>query len=185
MPQLPNLLALCGAAGAGKSTIAAELVERHGYTVIKFAGPLKSMMRALGLSEDEIEGRLKEVPCELLGGATPRHAMQTLGTEWGRQLIHADLWVSAWRRAVQRVLAAGGRVVVDDCRFINELGAVLEMNGAVVRLERAGSGTACVHSSETSLSGIELPTVTNDAAPALVAARVLSVKRWGVPGGAK
>jgi hypothetical protein len=48
---------------------------------VKFAGPLKSMCMALGLTEAHIEGHLKEVPCELLCGQTPRHAMQTLGTE--------------------------------------------------------------------------------------------------------
>lgn len=170
MPELPNLLALCGAAGAGKSTIAAELAAQHGYTVVKFAAPLKAMLRALGLTDDEIEGHLKEQPSELLGGATPRHAMQTLGTEWGRQLIHADLWVGAWARTVQCVHAAGGRVVVDDCRFANELATVLKLGGVAVRLARAGAGIAGAHSSENGLDNVELPTVANDAAPGEVAA---------------
>ncbi|OQS39777.1 deoxynucleotide monophosphate kinase [Chromobacterium haemolyticum] len=175
MSELPNVLALCGAAGAGKSTIAAELAAQHGYTVVKFAGPLKAMMRALGLTDDEIEGHLKEQPSELLGGATPRHAMQTLGTEWGRQLIHAELWVGAWARTVLCVLAAGGRVVVDDCRFANELDAVQRLGGVAVRLQRAGAGLAGAHSSENALDSVELPTVANDAAPGEVAAALAAL----------
>ena len=48
------------------------------------------MLYQLGLGEAHIEGALKEVPCELLGGKTPRYAMQTLGTEWGRDTDQQD-----------------------------------------------------------------------------------------------
>lgn len=167
----PKLIVLAGVAGAGKSTIAAELVK-HGYQVVKFAGPLKAMIRALGLTDAEIEGDLKEKPCALLGGQTPRHAMQTLGTEWGRGLIHPDLWVAAWQHAAQRVLAAGGHVVVDDCRFANELAAAMALGGVAVRLVRDGAGTAA-HASEVGLADVTLPEVANAAAPAVVADAVL------------
>lgn len=169
----PKLIVLAGAAGAGKSTIAAELVK-HGYQVIKFAAPLKNMLRALGLSEAEIEGDLKEQPCALLGGRTPRHAMQTLGTEWGRGCIGAEVWVSAWKREVDRVLAAGGRVVVDDCRFQNELAAALVRGGGAVRLVRAGAGTV-PHASEVGLAGLALPEIINDREPSVVAAEILAM----------
>ncbi|BAK75371.1 putative deoxynucleotide monophosphate kinase [Pseudogulbenkiania sp. NH8B] len=172
MPELPKVIVLTGRAGSGKSTIAAELVASHGYTVVKFAGPLKSMLRALGLTDAEIEGDLKEKPCALLGWCTPRHAMQTLGTEWGRNLIDTDLWVAAWQHAVRGVLASGGRVVVDDCRFRNELSAAMEMGGVAVRLVRDGAGTTA-HVSETGLDAVELPVIINAAAPAAVAGEVL------------
>lgn len=174
MSALPKLLVLSGPAGAGKSTIAGELAARHGYTVVKFAGPLKAMLRAIGLTDAEIEGDLKEQPCPLLGGRTPRHAMQTLGTEWGRNLIAPDIWVAAWRHAVHGVLASGGRVVVDDCRFRNELGAAMEMGGVAVRLVRDGAGTVA-HASETGLDAVELPEVVNDDEPGVVAAEVLQL----------
>lgn len=174
MSALPKLLVLSGPAGAGKSTIAGELSAQQGYTVVKFAGPLKAMLRAIGLTDAEIEGDLKEQPCPLLGGRTPRHAMQTLGTEWGRNLISPELWVAAWQHAVRGVLASGGRVVVDDCRFTNELAAAVEMGGVAVRLVRDGAGTVA-HASETGLDTVELPEVVNDDEPGVIAANVLAI----------
>lgn len=117
------IIAFTGLIGSGKTTAAMYLVEEHNFRRIRFAGPLKDMMRALGLSEREIEGDLKEKPCDLLGGKTPRYAMQTIGTEWGRQIIASDIWTNAWHRALS-VVPPGIGVVADDCRFPNELAAV-------------------------------------------------------------
>lgn len=80
---LPPVIALTGLAGSGKSTASKYLVEKHGYQLVKFAGPLKDMLRAIGFGEDDIEGNGKELSNSLLCDKTPRHAMQTLGTEWG------------------------------------------------------------------------------------------------------
>jgi hypothetical protein len=60
------ILGLSGLAGSGKSTAAMHLVKNRGWARVRFAGPLKDMCRALGLSEDEIEGSLKEVACRKL-----------------------------------------------------------------------------------------------------------------------
>lgn len=144
---LPPVIALTGLAGSGKSTASKYLVEKHGYQLVKFAGPLKDMLRAIGLSEAQIEGELKEEPCEWLQGATPRHAMQTLGTQWGRDCIGAGLWTELWVRRVQLILAAGGRVVVDDCRFPNEADEVRKLGGVVWQLVGRG-GIAGSHESE-------------------------------------
>lgn len=137
------IIGLTGLIGSGKSTVAKHLAASYGARVEKFAGPLKDMMRALGLTEAEIEGDRKEVPCDLLCGATPRHAMQTIGTEWGRMLIHPDLWVRAWERRA----STGGLVVADDCRFLNEAAAVRRLGGAVIQIFRTGQ-EANAHASE-------------------------------------
>lgn len=133
-PALPRLVAFAGRAGAGKSTAARGLVEAHAYTLTRFAGPLKAMMAALGLTPAEIAGEAKELPCARLGGVSPRRAMQTLGTEWGRDMIHNDLWVDIWRQDAAAIFAAGGRVVVDDCRFANEAAAVRSLGGVIVEI---------------------------------------------------
>src|SRR5690606_21287800 len=118
--NLPPVVAFTGRAGSGKSTASRYLVERHGYQLVKFAGPLKAMMRALGLGDRHIEGDDKELPCALLSGKTPRHAMQTLGTEWGRNCIGENFWVDLWTYHASQ----HERVVVDDCRFANEARAI-------------------------------------------------------------
>jgi len=141
--NLPRVVALTGAAGSGKSTAADYLILRHDYERVKFAGPLKDMCRAIGLTEDHIEGRLKEVPCDMLCGKTPRHLMQALGTELGRNLIGEDFWIRLWLHRV----AAAKRVVVDDCRFPNEAEAVRSLGGVIIKLEGRG-GIAGGHESE-------------------------------------
>lgn len=155
-PNFPRvLIAFTGLAGSGKSTAAKHLVESLGYTRLRFAGPLKDMMRALGLTEAEIEGDRKEVPCDLLGGKTPRYAMQRLGTEFGRDMIASDLWIRAFNAALAKV-PPGVPVVVDDCRFSNESDAIVAAGGVLVRVERPGAGAgAAGHSSE----GQQLPSV--------------------------
>ena len=135
----PRVIALTGLAGSGKSTASAYL-QTQGYKLTKFASPLKDMLRAIGYNEDEIEGHLKEVPRS--DGYSPRYAMQTLGTEWGRNCMGQNFWVNIWKER-----AATGLIVVDDCRFSNEADAVRSLGGIVIRLEGRG-GIAGGHSSE-------------------------------------
>jgi hypothetical protein len=139
--SLPRVIALSGAAGSGKSTISDFLSVHFGYGRSKFAGPLKDMCRALGMTDAMIEGSLKEAPVDWLGGKTPRHAMQTLGTEWGRKCMGDDFWVDMWERRVT------GHVIVDDCRFANEAARVRRMGGRVIRLVGRG-GLSGGHESE-------------------------------------
>jgi hypothetical protein len=144
---LPRVVGLCGPAGSGKSTAAQYLVTNHGYTRVRFAGPLKAMARAIGLTEAQIEGDLKEVPSDLLQGRTPRYFMQRLGTEFGRDLIGEGFWVGLWTAAANDVLKAGGRVVADDCRFPNEALALSELGGLIGSIRGRG-GLAAAHASE-------------------------------------
>lgn len=143
----PHVVALSGVAGSGKSTAAQYLVDMHGYTRVRFAGPLKAAMAALGFSARDIEGRTKETPNASLCGKTPRYAMQTLGTQWGRDCIGEDFWVGLWSKAANDVLENGGRVVTDDCRFSNEAATVRKMGGCIYRIVGRG-GIAGNHESE-------------------------------------
>ena len=158
--NLPRVVALTGAAGSGKSTAADYLILRHDYERVKFAGPLKAAMAAMGFSQEQIEGRLKETPCAWLSFKTPRHAMQTLGTEWGRNCIGEDFWAELWVHHANNTLAAGKRVVVDDLRFPNEAEAVRSLGGVIIKLEGRG-GIAGGHESEKGC-GTWDSTVEND-----------------------
>jgi hypothetical protein len=138
------IIALTGRAGVGKTSTARALCAHHGFMRIGFADPIRAMLRTLYTEMDvgfdgidrRIAGDMKEVPDFFLGGATPRLAMQTLGTEWGRKCMSSDFWVGIWKRSVG---ASGAtRVVVDDCRFLDEAEAVRGMGGMVFGLRREG-----------------------------------------------
>lgn len=141
------VVGFAGLARSGKSTAAQYLVDLYDFKRIRFAQALKDMLRAVGLGDREIDGDLKEVPCDLLGGKTPRFAMQTIGTEWGRNLIAPDIWIRVWQGAVGR-LPADQAVVCDDVRFPNEVEAIRSLGGIIVRLDRHSAGIAGGHVSE-------------------------------------
>lgn len=152
------ILGISGLMGSGKST-AADVLVKAGWHRVKFAGPLKAMIESLyigaGLSASEIarkiEGDLKEVPCDILGGKTPRYAMQTLGSEWGRDLIDRDLWIGvAAARAVQ-LMALGHSVVIDDVRFENEAETIRNLGGLILEIRRGDRQVG--HASECGVDG--------------------------------
>jgi hypothetical protein len=62
--------------------------------------------------------------------------MQTLGTEWGRDQIHPNLWVNLAKNQYDADIRRGEHYVFDDIRFENECCAILELGGLVVRVER-------------------------------------------------
>lgn len=157
------LIGLTGYKGSGKTTAANYLVA-HGFVRISFAEPLKQMLITMGLTEEHIYGDKKETPLEILGGKTPRWAMQTLGTEWGRQLICDDLWVRVAEASVCKALTGTPRysAVIDDCRFLNEAAMIRNHKGTIIRITRSGYA-ASQHASETEMDSIQNDfTIFND-----------------------
>lgn len=157
-PQVP-IIAISAPAGAGKGVIAQHLEENYGFQTAKFAACLKNMIAVLLLSAgvatpdnmmDFIEGDLKEVPLDKFGGKSPRYLMQTLGTEWGRDIIMQNLWLSVWQCGV---LALNAPVVNDDLRFDNEADTVRGMGGNIIHLYRKDlARDAGDHSSESGIT---------------------------------
>lgn len=135
---MPRIVGITGLAGSGKSSVASFLTSNHDFVIVKFADILKSMLRQLGLSEEELEGDRKGLPSKLLLGRSPRYAMQTLGTEWGRQLLHENIWCEVWKRRARQLLATGIPVVCDDCRFENEAHAIEDLGGELWSVSRPG-----------------------------------------------
>lgn len=152
--MIPNLIAIVGQAGAGKSTLAEILVREHHYTRIRFAEPWKRMLSVLGLTYAELDGEFKTEPSPILQGRTPRYAMQTLGTEWGRNLIGENFWVDIWKSFASLDIERGRRVVCDDCRFLNEAVAVKSLHGQIWRINRPGLEASMNHQSETEMARI-------------------------------
>jgi hypothetical protein len=159
-------IALCGLAGSGKSTAADYFVLRHQFKRLSYAAPIKRMLRSLlieggaGFMEaaEMTDGRLKEFPTPFLCGHSPRYALQTLGTEWGRDIISSDIWR---RILLNKVRKHSGPVVVDDLRFPCEAEALREEGFLIVRIIRADSGTDSGHSSEMQEFPVDL-TIQND-----------------------
>lgn len=146
----PMIIGLAGPMRSGKSVVAARLANLYGFEREPFSKPLKAMLRAFGLTEEQLEGELKNTPSALLGGKTPRYAMQTLGTEWGRSLIHPKLWLSHWAwRAVEHTIN-GLSVVEEGTRFPNEVEVIKSLGGFVVFVERPAEqrGVSSEHVSE-------------------------------------
>ncbi len=84
-----KIIGLHGLARSGKDTLASYLVEHHGFVRIGLADPLRKFVSDItGIPlEDLMDGPTKETPLEWLNNKSPRVLMQTLGTEWGRELI--------------------------------------------------------------------------------------------------
>ncbi|MBZ4319543.1 deoxynucleotide monophosphate kinase family protein [Streptomyces huiliensis] len=170
-------IALMGQARAGKDTIGARLVLRHGFVRAAFADPLRSM----ALAVDPVIGAeptpLGALPIRL-SDAIRRHGweeakqqpevrrtLQRLG-EAVRGLDQAS-----WLRLVLDKVRVADRwdlpVVVTDVRHLNEAEALRRRGFLLVRVVRpggAGAGGAAerTHVSETALSGYPADvTITN------------------------
>lgn len=142
-----KLIAFCGPKQSGKSTVATVHLLLKGWTHLPFAGPLKSMLEAVGVPHECLWGSRKEEPLDLLLGQTARHAMKELGEAWGRQRIHQDIWVHLWKMRLQR-MEEHAPFVVDDLRYPNEFEAVKSFGGVVIRVKREGYEYSTEHASE-------------------------------------
>jgi hypothetical protein len=161
------IIGFTGLKGSGKDTAASVFIDA-GFVNVKMADGLKAMLRALlayrGADEETIErmleGDLKETPSRLLGGRTPRYAMQTLGTEWGRNLMSDTIWVDATGDRCDQE----EKVVITDVRFPNEVDFVTERDGHVYRVDR-GAAPVDMHESEALIMGLPVAMVLKNDAP--------------------
>ena len=152
MSQL--LIGLTGRARSGKTTAARHLSSTHGMIHYAFAQPLKAMLaEGFNLSDAHLEGRLKEQPLPWLD-KSPRELLQTLGTEWGRSLVHDSLWLLLAEQNLHHLASlqpdAPG-AVISDVRFENEAAFVRQRGGMVIHILRPDAPHIAAHSSESGI----------------------------------
>lgn len=135
-----TLIGITGPARAGKDTLSKILLDKLGkdWGKASFADPLKQMLGVIGV---DCSDEAKDTQ-DTLYGPKPRQMMQTLGTEWGRELIHPDIWVMAFN-----YLHGGRKMIVPDVRFENEADLIRE-RGLLIHLTGRG-GIAGNHVSES------------------------------------
>jgi septin family protein len=154
---MSTIIGLAGPKGVGKSTYANQLVfdmvsekpctapDLAKIRIISFATPLKEMLGCI-VHQDYIDDKERVIPNL---GVSARHCLQTLGTEWGRN-IHPDIWINITKHRMEESDAK--IFIIDDVRFDNEAEMICEMGGEVWKLSRSGVKEDDNHISESGIS---------------------------------
>ncbi|WP_432118491.1 hypothetical protein [Streptomyces sp. bgisy032] len=141
-------IALTGLARAGKDSVAARLVEAHGYVRVAFADPLKeAALKADPLiphmaGDRQLTTRLSEV-VRIVGWERAKDDLPEVRRflqHYGQTVREMDpqFWIRAAFAEIRRARATGHPVVVTDVRYVNEADALLAAGFAVVRVQRPG-----------------------------------------------
>lgn len=131
----PKIVALCGAIGSGKDTVADYLVDEFGYEHRKFSDELKGVCRRvfepLGAERRHFYGTQADKAETIPGlNVSGRRILEVVGTE-GFRAVYSDVWA-------RLALLGAERVVLSDLRFTNEYTLVRAAGGVVWRTVRAG-----------------------------------------------
>lgn len=138
------LLGLTGPVRSGKTT-AAQFFTDRGYREYRFADPIvKALSLVLGIDMQRFEPGIKD---DLLEGfdRTPRFMVQTLGANWGRELVGEDIWIKLAEKMLLKLRGEvdGGsyppalKLVIPDVRFNNEAQWLRRMGGKLIHIQRA------------------------------------------------
>jgi hypothetical protein len=139
------IIGVCGLIGAGKDTIADYLVNIHQFRRESFANTLKDAVSAVfGWDRELLEGRTKQSRewreqqddwwTQRLGmPITPRWVLQYWGTEVVRKSFHDDTWIASVENKLRKTT---DDIVISDCRFPNEIAAIKNAGGIVIRVHR-------------------------------------------------
>lgn len=148
------LIGILGNIGSGKDTIAEYLVTIADYTRFSMASALKDACAAVfGWDREMLEGKstehraIREQPDPFWASRlsipefSPRLALQLVGTDLFRDLLHQDIWaISVERKIVNHRLKHDdddSNIVISDIRFPNEC-EMIRRNGGQIWVVRRG-----------------------------------------------
>ena len=140
------IIGFVGFIGSGKDTAADYLVNFHGFRRDSFANTLKDAVAAVfGWDRVLLEGRTAEARAwreEVdtwwaerleMPKLTPRWVLQYWGTEVCRQGFHDDIWIASVENKMRKTT---DNIVISDVRFPNEIKAIHNAGGKVIRVKR-------------------------------------------------
>jgi dephospho-CoA kinase len=149
------LVGIAGKAGSGKDTVANHLKAHYGFGGLAFADPIRAGMKAIvGLKDENFQHPTKEVVLPEFG-KSPRQMMQTLGTDWARELVHQDFWLILAGKKIEELKAQGVNVALTDVRFENEAAFVRNSGGVIWHVKRPGIGAVNAHKSEAGVEFVD------------------------------
>jgi|WetSurMetagenome_2_1015567.scaffolds.fasta_scaffold308412_2 hypothetical protein len=166
------IIGITGLARSGKDTCADILCEelnKRGYNVKKvaLAEPMKEACRIIfGWNNDYLYGDKKDLIDDNYG-ISPRHVLQTMGTEWGqfmlskfdnfRKVTGRKLWIKSLLNKY-----VGQNIIISDVRFVHEAEEIRNNNGFIIKIERSGI-KQMKHKSEKEIKKIQSDvTINND-----------------------
>ena len=121
------VIGLAGLRGAGKNYTADLLkaeIEGHSdkqVVILSFADTMRDICKLVfGWTSEQMADRQFKEAIDPEWGVSPRHALQTLGTQWGRDLINPEIWTTVTKRRIREHIERGFLAIVDDVRFDNE-----------------------------------------------------------------
>lgn len=167
------IIGLHGYARSGKDSLAQVLVEDFGYTRISFADILRDALYRLNPIVHAtllIEGgagvmRLRSI-IDSMGWDKAktefeevRRLLQVIGLEVGRELFYEDVWVDAALKNYE----PSGKYVITDVRFENEVLAVENRKGVLVKIIRDGVGPVNNHVSDAGLPDHSFDIILNNS----------------------
>lgn len=158
------IIGITGRARSGKDTVKDIILDNFAAWGYSFAEPMYSMARVMGVNSRDFSDAFKEQPIQKFAArgidVSPRKLLQTLGTEWGRNLIDPQIWVSL---AAEQFEDHGSGMVISDARFENEADFIRSKGGTMIHVQRSMPNETRSHVSE---NGIEFKDgdilITND-----------------------
>lgn len=179
-----NIIGISGLAGSGKDTIAKILLKNDKFISLAFADPIKRFAADIwSFSEEQLWGASQNrnsydlrYPMGDNDFLTPRKVLQYIGNDCARTLDES-VWIRYALKLSNRLLTEDGLdytfngglvnnpnnskfkcVVITDCRYHNEMIAIKQNGGKLIKVIRPGAGLSgdfASHRSETEMSTID------------------------------